>query len=52
MNITSQSTEAVRNLSALVLAVVFSATFVMGAIAPATQQSAQTASLVAEATVA
>jgi hypothetical protein len=52
MNTTNQSTAALRNVTALVLAVVFSATCVMGAIAPATLQSAQTASLVAEAPVA
>lgn len=52
MNTTSQSTAALRNITAMVLAVVFSATCVMGAIAPATLQSAQTASLVADTPVA
>ena len=52
MNTTSQSTAALRNITALVLAVVFSTTCVMGAIAPATLQSAQTASLVTDAPVA
>ena len=52
MNTTNQSSDALRNITALVLAVVFSVTCVMGAIAPAALQSTQTASLVAEAPVA
>lgn len=52
MNTFNSSTTALRNVTALVLAVVFSATCVMGAIAPGTLQSAQTATLVSEAPVA
>ncbi|WP_374145735.1 hypothetical protein [Sphingomonas sp. 28-63-12] len=52
MNIGYQATSAVRTITAITFALLFSATCVMGAIAPAALQSAQTAGLVNEAPVA
>lgn len=52
MNSHYQSTNTVRTITAIAFAVLFSTTCVMGAVAPAAMQSAQTAGLVNEAPVA
>jgi len=52
MNSSYRSTSAVRTITALAFAVLFSGTCIMGAIAPATMQSAHTAGMVHAAPVA
>ena len=52
MNTGYNATSAVRTITAIAFAMLFSATCVMGAIAPAALQSAQTAHLINDVPVA